>query len=365
MMTDFGSLIFYYFIYLTATLLFSQYRSGNSLVRKIGPACSVILLTLMSGFRYNVGTDYSNYYYIFQRVKYTDWGSLTNGIAGYNGETNFLLFSKIFLQVLSVKQYFGVLSLITIGIVTIVLVKQYSSEEYDTTLVYFLYLFIFFSESLTNIRQYLALSVLMIGYKYIFKNQFWRYLIIVLIAMFFHISAIVALPIYFFWNHKSGQEIKKIYFVIPIIAAVWFILNWRQVISFLVSHGIFSEGRMAIYQSTSATNNYTFFVKAILLILFAFFFKYLNDDRDVKLYIYLFAIGTVLSGIGFFVGHLKRLGLYYEIPCIFIIPALSRFFVPERSRNVYKAIVVILTMAYFCLLYYVLKNSYMIPYQWK
>jgi len=317
----------------------------------------------MSGFRFNVGTDYANYYYIFQRVKSSNWESLTHGLVGYNGETNFLLFSKIFLQVLSVKQYFGLLTLITIGIVTIVLIRQYSSAQYDTTLIYFLYVFLFFPESLNNIRQYLALSVLMIGYKYIFNNHFWKYLVIVLIAMFFHISAIVALPIYFFWNHKSGREIKKIYFAIPIIAAVWFILNWRQVISFLVSHGIFSEGRMAIYQSSMATNNYTFFVKALLLVLFAFFFRYFYDDRDVKLYIYLFAIGTILSGIGFFVGHLKRLGLYYEIPCIFIIPALSRFFVPERSRTLYKTIVIILTMTYFCLLYYVLKNSNMIPYQ--
>ena len=72
--------------------------------------------------------------------------------------------------------------------------------------------------NLVQIRAGLAYVIIIWGIKYIQEKQFWKYLLLVLIASLFHTSAWIALPLYFLSNWIDVN--KKIIIIGLVIAFI-------------------------------------------------------------------------------------------------------------------------------------------------
>lgn len=112
-----------------------------------------------------------------------------------------------FIRLFGTEQYilFGVLALlIFIGVA--IFIYRYSSNVVWSVLVYVCLMYAF--NSLNGVRQFLVLSLVFLAFPLIQKRQFVKFLIVVLLACFFHKSAIVLLL--FYWLYKVKVNSKNI-----------------------------------------------------------------------------------------------------------------------------------------------------------
>lgn len=362
-MSNLGSLFLYFCIFIVSTFCFSLYRYNNRVVSGFGISMAILIPVVLSGFRYGVGTDYNNYYNIFNVVKQTNWGGITRRLAGFNGEVSFLYFSKCFLTFLSIKQYFGFLTFISLSIFVKALLEQYN--KYDITICYYLYLTLYFGESLNNVRQYIALSIGFYALKYIFKKKIIKFTLAIIIASLFHVTSLIMLPLYLLWDHNN-IEIKPVYMSVPVLFSGIIVLCWKKILYFLVLIKIFSRERVQIYLASPGTQNRDFVVKVFLLLVLIIFFKYFKKaNRNMRVYIYMYMIATILGAIGFMVGYAKRVAVYFGLPSVVVVAAIKSYIAKPISSKIYKFIVLTCSWLYFTLNYYVLRHTYLIPYNWK
>lgn len=182
-----------------------------------------LLLTFISGFRYETGVDWVAYEYeiketvslsdAFAKNKW-DWLSyrldfgysiLNAVIKMFGGGTQTLFFIVAVLT-----QYLLYLNL-----------KRYTHYVLFAYLIY--YTFFFFIFDLSGIRQGLAMQIFLYGIKYIKEKNFWKYFLVIFLATSIHWTASILILLYFFANRK-----------VPLILVVITVLFSTVVFSFQV-----------------------------------------------------------------------------------------------------------------------------------
>ncbi len=121
----------------------------------------------------------------------------------------------------------------------------------------------FFPQTLNITRQSLAVAIILLGYQYIVERKLIRYLLIVFIASGFHISALLALPLYLLINKK--KEINSWIAIILILGIVFFIMNPSWIFTMLSSIPGFERYSFYI-DYAKETNNRIIFINIIVLI---------------------------------------------------------------------------------------------------
>lgn len=152
-----------------------------------------IAFTLILGLRYNVGVDYLSYENIYN--------SQTNQILYQHTEPLYTLLSFILHQ-LDIP-YYGLTCIISC-IFFILFIKSFSNYSYLKNWgVFFLFvtgtLFVFLNVQ----RQAIAFCIFFYSIRYIHKQSFLKYFLCILLAMGFHYSAILLLPLYLFDKFKT------------------------------------------------------------------------------------------------------------------------------------------------------------------
>lgn len=154
-------------------------------------------LLVFVGLRFNTGADWNNYKLAFE--------SISEGIKSTGWESGFIVLMKVIFYLFG--NYY-VLQFLVTSLLLYSLNKFYTNNTNYPILSMTLFVLIFFTSILmAQLRQSIAMSVILIGAKYVFERNFLKYLIIVVLACLFHVSAIVALPIYFL-NRKISTTIS-------------------------------------------------------------------------------------------------------------------------------------------------------------
>lgn len=155
----------------------------------------VVPLIYTAGFRYNIGTDFAAYYKLNQVFTANFWTSLASlGEAGI-----LVLRDLVSLFSTDGAAYIFTFSLLTVGLSCIVLFRN--TDDYVFTLM--LYIFCgCWHGSFNGVRQYLATTVLMLGFHFIREKKLIPYAITVFVAFLFHHSAIVMIVPYFVMRNE-------------------------------------------------------------------------------------------------------------------------------------------------------------------
>ena len=210
-----GSVILYIAIFTSAPFVLgnSQKKGSNvGLLSSIhGKTCklniahlfAILIPAFFAGIRYGIGTDYNlTYVKCFNTCR-------TGQYAG--NEYEYLFFGLNYLVSLmggNVNTVLFIAAIITLAMYTKGLL--YYTESVSAGFSYLFFLFLFYNNLLNNTRQWVALSIVFYGIHYCFKKDFKKYLVSIIIAMGFHISAACALPLYFVFSRieKNKSELK-------------------------------------------------------------------------------------------------------------------------------------------------------------
>lgn len=290
-----------------------------------------VLIIFFAGIRWETGTDWENYVFAFYVIN----NNTKLGVSGY--ELFYELF--VFLSSTLIKKYTFILftTASTIYLLTASSVKKYSPYPLFSFLLLLSYSI---NSSGFGYRQDLAIAITFFSLYYIINNKVYHFIALVIIATFFHQSAIIFLPAY--WIAKINWNRKKILILFFFLTIIYFLSNSVSDIAAIYSDT--AEMKVSAYteldedQKTMGKGDpITLLIKGLSnrLVLFipALLVFYKNKENVLyKAILNIFIFGISLYIIFFPLGAVfLRFSRYFDIFHIVLIP-LAIYFSKRYTR---------------------------------
>lgn len=307
-------------IYILIYILFLIFAIGD-FVRKRQQLLMLLLLAVILvifiGFRNETGADSRNYITFFKEQTDTLW-KWKNVEKGY-AEHGFYYLSVLLKSIWNnVNFYFVSISLLTIFFLVKSL-RRYSVYPILGLCIYYSRFLIL--RDMNQIRQALAVSILIYGLHYLILRKEKSFMVLVLIASMIHYSSLIIVP--FFWLYN-----KKITFK----SCIW-ILTFSSICGLcgglIIKQILVSSGNMLMLTYVNVENlgigNPVILFQIVVCTLF-FHFESILKDKQEGYYIirnaYLYSVVLLLltCNLGEVGGRLATIFATCEI---FIIPALA------------------------------------------
>lgn len=348
-MLVFGSLL----VLSSISLLFKNKKNLISYFLYFG-LC--FLLIFFAAFRNSsVGSDTKQFVLVFEGISQNDW-SYFKTISGFNGriEPGFYLLCKL-LSYLS--NDYVILLLVTSLFSLAVIFYFIKTNSSDIFLSILLFIGLqFYAYYLTAMRQILALSIIILGMQlFLKKNRNILFIVSVIIAYFFHRSAIVGILFLFFYKFTLNKFWVGLFLVVSMLA---FVLGDRTT-NFLAS--IFGYEQY-ISSDYDVSNYNAAIIKTVLYGLFiliiiytflhkndAYFFKN-NRICNFASFMLLFSFCLQVLAINSII--LERVIPYFSIIGIILIPNFI------DNINDKERIMIKFSIALICIFYCIIVLNY-------
>jgi len=286
---------------------------------KIYVTIVAFMLSFIAGFRsLSVGIDTFDYANTFNRIRLLDFAQIFEGVKVEHG---YVLFQYL------VGQIFGEFqALLIIVAVLYIGVVSYYIYKYSKIPVMSYILFIgfgFFTFGMSGIRQTIAISFVLIAFKYIKTRNLFGFLLCVTIASLFHVTALISIPSYWFNKLKFNNKTLLIF-----IGAALLAIGFKDEIRAILN----SFARNELSKIETGGNRMLFLMVVSTLLGVAFRNPFLAQDEDNKYFFYMMAASTIIMPITQFNPVVMRLYYYYFIFVIIYIPNLMSVIEDRRIQ---------------------------------
>lgn len=313
----------------------------NGTVRKTYISIISIFLILQSGLRnVAVGEDTYTYYIGFKDVTRMSWYNIEQSLMEYlrfgiGKDPGFLVFQKIFQYLSEDFQWFLVFIAILFFTSFGYFLYKNTTKVSDCILAYVVYSVMFYTfYSYTGLRQTIAMSILLIGYEFIKKKKLIQFIITIILASFFHKSALIFILFYFLTYIKTT---KILVWSSLLSFPFFFLLSNKISYYFITLTGSYSE-----YESTDKYRPVTFVILMLVLTTLAA----INHDAIVKkdprkkFYFVAFSMAVFFMAFVFEIHGYMRVVQYFSFFMVLLIPEIIN--ATERySKNIKYGISII------------------------
>ncbi|RKF44749.1 hypothetical protein BCY92_17065 [Bacillus wiedmannii] len=240
-----------------------------------------IFLIFFAGLRYNIGIDYVSHERIYENIQ----SGLLENFSNTNQEKGYFILNKIFND-FNVMLFFIALVTLTIKFKVI---KDNSIYIFLTLYLYYCLFFIRYDMGL--VTQGIAAAIIMYSYNYIIEKKQVKFILSVLIASLFHISAIIFIP--FYWIIRKEYTVKFIVIGILFSFFMAFSLMFNQIfeyISVLIP-------RYSVYVNNEASFDISvnMFKRLIFLLIFTYTIKkYYRDNKSYNIFLNMYFFGAMI-----------------------------------------------------------------------
>ena len=275
-----------------------------------------LVLLFLSAFRYMIGTDYSTYTFAVLRIKDNfsfDW---------LNFEPGFILLNYL----IGPFTQSGQLLIIVASVITLVLFfvsfKQSVSPTQSIFLFYSLFLYCM---SFNLIRQFIAIGIAMVSLKYIINQSVKKFIVCVVIAMLFHTSAILIVPLFFL--QRIQMRLRTI--VVLMVGLGLFSILYNPIMSvffrFFPQYATYKDG-----SGGSSTLNILILILSLSMLLLVREGHYYtwDDKKTLNCYIAAILLGLFVTAFSVKILFFARASYYFFCVTVFSIP-----FCWSRLRN--------------------------------
>lgn len=315
-----------------------------------GSTLIFLSLWFIAGLRYAVGTDYNTYKWYFDNIHFF-------GFEFPHFERGYYFINYIVSLFTDNSQYLFLVTSFLIIFLFHITLKNFSVSY---ALSIFLFVTIaFYYESLNVIRQYLAVAITFFSIRYIINKNFKKFLLTVVLASFFHTTAIILVP--FYWI--SRIKIRNIsYFSILVITTVFsfFTTNIVGLVSKFIPKFAYY---INYYREGASANTVTMILLAILI--FSLLYKKKLNEIDINSNIY---INLMFFGLLFVILSrdniiFYRAALYFYVFILILIPICLKSLNKYLKIPSYIIVISIMTAYHYHLL---LNNSSgVLPYNFN
>ena len=244
--------------FLLFLLAFQNYKDFEYL-RKTASYVLFLILTLLSGLRFNVGRDFINY-----ELMYIDPDNVRNLFT----EPIWQYFAQFLRSMSFSSTAWFVCTSFIINACFITGIRKLSNNFY-LSVAFYLAMPHLFLESFNIVRQFVAMSIIFRFSYLFFSKQYWKFLIVILLASCFHKSALLTIPIFFLsLIHFSN-------FLLVIITFFSFLVrnSFLSIIMKIISSITLYSGYIDNIEASKSNSSLYAFVLLLLCLLIIFCFR--------------------------------------------------------------------------------------------
>jgi hypothetical protein len=304
-------------------------------VRIYGFTAAFILIFIFCALRFDVGYDYSMYYELIEgNIKY------------YTAQINRIEFIPrqliLFSNLIGFYQFFFIVSSFIIIYFYYKAIKENSLDRWISTLIFVCFP-LFFSMSLSVVRQFMAVAIFFYSFKYIKQRKFWKYLAVVVLCFFIHKSSILALPIYFLYGNFINKKIIVFIYILGFFSS--------EILAFFIK---LTSERYSIYLDKIGGEGGSLiliFFQVLGLFLLPLVYNFRDkEDKEFNFYLLTYFVGLFIWASLSKFGHAGiRGGLYYMSFIILLIPHLRSKI--KEYKIIRESIAIICFLFFFINLY--------------
>lgn len=328
---------------------------------------------ILFAFRHSgVGKDLHTYAIMLNQAKFGSNYFFHNLLSGS------LLSEPLSMGVAYVSYYFGgiqafifITSLVQYFFIVVLLIRLHK-KGFNVAILFLLFFSIIQLRSCSMVRNGLAITVSFCAYTYLLDSVkqhkwFWFYGII---ALGFHNSALINIPLYFICKNIEGDywNVRKIILFKVVGIAFLLALIYLLQAGFLFDMvGSVADGKYSNYEATNDFGVGNLLVRLPLLTLFLFYLKDLKIEyggRVVSFY-YLMIFDVIISQSRYVYGDFERLTQYSNFGEMFLI-SLFYDFIRKKVQFPMQLIYLIVVIAYFTFYMYkwaILSKYGLMPYR--
>jgi hypothetical protein len=328
----------------------------KSLKKNIFFVITFLLLFLISGFRsFNVGTDTMQY--VNSYSFYSNYGFDVVRF-GQIYEPGFMLLMILASKISGSARFFLLITSFFINFSVLHFIKAFSKDYLASICIYICSCQ--FLVSMCMVRQFIAISIVLLGFKFLLKGQNFKFIIVCLIASMFHYFSVLFLMLLVF---KKIRKIDVTFLLVLVMCFIPIYLLFPQIMNYFFS----TTSNYADYITSGGlanSNSTVFRIPPMLLVIIAialpyfFSFKktYYNiaycgfyDAKQKRTFdfgflnlVYLFLVFLVILSNQF--GLFTRVYYYFTI-FIVLMPNLTSKCVGTTSNTKYYVLISILILA--------------------
>lgn len=268
-----------------------------------------LFMCLTCALRYETGADWENY------LSYFNTCIISEG----EYEWGFSLLNRIFYNITG--NYYVLQFILCVFCCSVVYSYIKKVSRYPLLTLFIYYTFFFLSVEMAQLRQFVAMSIIICGMPYVAKKKIYLWLLIVILAMQFHVTAIVAFPLYFTTYKAIGWKTASVICFISIIVSIWgytLIHGLVQLISHIgiLPHRLYSLADIYLNSNTFGQkaefgSGLGYFVLQIFIVIIII--TYMRSNMKYDYFLFNFVIALLFDAAGRNLGELFRLANYYYI----------------------------------------------------
>ncbi|EIM05716.1 polysaccharide polymerase [Planococcus antarcticus DSM 14505] len=310
-----------------------------------------ILLGLVSALRFELKGDfYANYIGFVTASKmgffeiYKEYDEFSN-----------VYLRKIISLITDDPQWYFAITGFFIVTSFLVFIYKYSPNVYLSVMIFFTIGGYFTSHNIT--RQYIAVAICLYAFSYLISRNPIKYFSLIFIAITFHTSAVVMIPLYFLVKIRINLKIVLLYFILITFGAFLY-----DFLAPLIHSLIYSDSYIEVGYGTEGASIYNILLPLFLLtfLLYIYYIKkeslYSEIPFDIALSKRNFLINTLLH-MGFLsflimilsvtnMLILSRLSNYFMISYLIIIPMAINYS-SKKLKPLFYFVVIVILVTYF------------------
>ncbi len=236
-------------------------------------------------------------------ASFTSWKQFVN----FSWEPGIIFTSKVIGMFSNTPQTYIVVLGIIILVPVFTMIWKYSKYPCISLIVFISMNFL----TLTSIyRQWCAIAILMYSFKYVYKRDFKRFILLVTLAFLFHRTAILFLLVYFMYNIKV--TLKKL--IIGFCVSIGLIFMGESLLPIL--------NRFArIKWDTSFNGGISLYAVLWIVVVFSYILcrKYMQED-SYRLSFNMVLFAAILQSLSFTFSIWSRAILYFYMILIILLP---------------------------------------------
>ena len=340
--------------------------SNKKVLKIIFLVLTFCILFILSAFRSaNIGNDTYEYLQMYNK-----FGQALNIFEiDTDIEMGFVIINKILYSINPSSIFLLIVTSALILSVMLIFIYKNSNMVWLSVFLFINFRIYYFT--LSGIRQSIALAIVLVSYKFLTEKKAIPFVITVLLASTFHMSAILFLIVYPISNIKYTKRVLAQYMVIGIFLLSLFNVFITLVFRFFPKYRVYLTS--SYFESIKIASIVEFLIIFIVLI-FGLVVSYKNNNLlnlgsrleflKSNIMFHIITLAVVINLVSINAGVIQRAALYFFIFVIIFVPKVIAEIKNKELRVLTTYIIIILTFTYnITILMYRPEWQYVYPYE--
>ncbi len=327
----------------------------------------LIVMFLLAALRDHLGGDYEMYEMFYSRV--VGIGDYIRGMyepyyKTKSFEEGFVVLSSLIRSIdFTNGPYFFTFMIAVVSFsIFIPSLKEYTPYVYLAIFFYIYKAYIW--HDFTLARQAIAIAFFTFSIRYVLRKEYWKYIVLNLLALSMHHSAIILLPLCFFLNHKFS--VKTILIVMSVAILLSLAGPTLYDLCMRMNEALGLSNRLAFYAMEKKGINPLNFIEIFVILFCALFYRDYYEQKEpyFNIFLNLFLVSSFIVIAFSAFDIFARFKEYFVVAYMVLISYMIGHVQSNRNRWIIFAFLSLYVMVGYFRYIAIFGNGVLLPYKW-